>query len=378
MEARTIRAALLAAALVVSMGASYRTPNFIIQTGNPQLAEQFGKAAEKHRRELAVAWLGHPMPDWSQPCVITVRVGPTLGAGGATTFVFSRGEVYGWRMTIQGPAERILDSVLPHEITHMIFACRFRRPLPRWADEGGATSVEHPSERARHKKMLIRFLQSNRGIAFNRMFAMTEYPRDIMPLYAQGYSLAEFLIQQGGRRKFLEFLDDAMEGNQWTAAARRHYDFGDVGKLQNSWLAWVTRGSPPLEPRGGQPDAAPQPEMLAAGGKPARPEPNLIYRIEKEGRAARPPGAFVPVAPSGRGTREPSDAARAEAGLVAVNVLPPVVLPASGWHRAGEGTSRPPDATAGSPSPVEPVRTQTAHPQPIEPSRQVILEWGRR
>ena len=114
-------------------------------------------------------------------------------------------------MTIQGSAERLLDSVLPHEITHMIFASHFRRPLPRWADEGGATSVEHASERAKHHKMLVQFLQSNRGIAFNRMFAMKEYPRDIMPLYAQGYSLAEFLIQQGGRAEVLDFLGDGME-----------------------------------------------------------------------------------------------------------------------------------------------------------------------
>ena len=43
--------------------------------------------------------------------------------------------------------------------------------------------------------MLVQFLRTDRGIAFNQMFAMTEYPRDVMPLYAQGYSLAEFLIQ---------------------------------------------------------------------------------------------------------------------------------------------------------------------------------------
>ena len=360
MEARTIRAALLAAALVVSMGASYRTPNFITQTADPQLAEQFGKAAEKHRRDLAVGWLGQPMPDWAQPCVVTVRVGPTLGAGGATTFVFDRGEVFGWRMTIQGPAQRILDSVLPHEITHMIFACRFRRPLPRWADEGGATSVEHSSELAKHKKMLIRFLKSNRGIAFPRMFAMTEYPRDMMPLYAQGYSLANFLIQQGGRRKFIEFLDDAMNHDQWAGAARQHYGFGDIRKLQDTWLAWVSRGSPPLDARPTQPAAAAQPEMLAAGKLP-RPQPNLIWRIENSDRAGSGPNGPVPAA-------KPGDAAGAQAGLVAAGVAPPVVLPASGWHRAGEPAPVVPAGALAGQAELEPVRTQTARPQPVQPS----------
>ena len=71
--------------------------------------------------QLAVGWTGEEMRDRYRPCMMNVQVGP-IGAGGATSFVFDRGEVYKWEMNIQGSAERILDSVLPHEITHMIFA----------------------------------------------------------------------------------------------------------------------------------------------------------------------------------------------------------------------------------------------------------------
>ena len=91
------------------------------------------------------------MPNWAQPCPITAQVGRHLGAGGATSFVFEHGEVFGWRMTIQGSLERILDSVLPHEVTHTIFATHFRQPLPRWADEGACTTVEHASEKAKQQ-----------------------------------------------------------------------------------------------------------------------------------------------------------------------------------------------------------------------------------
>ena len=89
---------------------------------------------------------------------------------------------------------RILDSVLPHEVTHTIFATHFRRPLPRWADEGACTTVEHHSERQKQQMFLIDFLHTGRGIAFNQMFAMKEYPQDVMPLYSQGYSLARYLV----------------------------------------------------------------------------------------------------------------------------------------------------------------------------------------
>lgn len=285
MDARMTRALLLVGLLVVSMGARRATPNFIVETADPNACEQLAQTAERCRQELAVSWLGAKMPDWSTPCTIVVQVGPHLGAGGATTFVFDRGEVFGWRMNIQGSLERLLDSVLPHEVTHMVFASHFRRPLPRWADEGGATSVEAPSEKAKHRKMLVQFLQTNRGIAFNTMFAMTEYPHDVMPLYAQGFSLAEYLIEQGGRREYVAFLDEGLQSGRWGDAAAHHYRAQDLGVLQNTWLGWVAQGSPRLTPPAGT--------LAAAAPAPAhRPEPNLILRLNKDGTAvaARPQG----------------------------------------------------------------------------------------
>lgn len=379
MEARIRRAALWAAVLLVSMGASYRTPNFIIKTRDPELAEGLGKAAEKYRRELALSWLGQEMPDWSRPCPVTVQVGSNLGAGGATTFMFDNGEVFGWRMSIQGSAERLYDSVLPHEITHMVFASHFRQPLPRWADEGGATTVEHQSERMKHRKMLIQFLKTRRGIAFSRMFAMKEYPRDIMPLYAQGYSLAEFLIQQGGRRKYIDFLGDGLESGRWSDTIHRHYGVENLGALQNQWLAWVKQGSPIRRPD--RPQSSPEPLVLvSAGRKLPRPEPNLIYHIEDPPRGksptSAPPAAVRSQSPdAGRtGERPPSSVA-----LPATPAVASQSLSTSGWHAAGHGPDGP--YAPGSVVPAsheEPIRTQSAHPQPIQTPHQVILEWGRQ
>ncbi|MFM9024730.1 MAG: hypothetical protein ACKON7_05235, partial [Planctomycetaceae bacterium] len=50
--------------------------------------------------------------------------------------------------------------------THTSVARHVRRPVPRWADEGACTTVEHPVERARQHRMLIEFLTTGRGIAF--------------------------------------------------------------------------------------------------------------------------------------------------------------------------------------------------------------------
>lgn len=242
MEARLACVAILAASFL-SLGASYRTQNFIVTAHSPQLAKQVGDSAETLRRDLAIEWLGHELPHWMDPCPIAVQAG-NIGAGGVTSFMFDRGRPFGWQMSIQGTPERILDSVLPHEITHTIFATHFGQPLPRWADEGACTTVEHPTEKQKQHQMLLEFLTTGRGIAFNQMFAMREYPADIMPLYSQGFSLARYLIAQGGKPKFVQYVGDGLQWNNWTAATRKHYGYESLSELQIQWLDWVRQGSP--------------------------------------------------------------------------------------------------------------------------------------
>ena len=379
MEARTNQAvaltaakrlALLAVLLLVSMGARQRSANFIVETPDPNFALQVSQAAEKYRHDLAIEWLGQAMPNWAQPCLMTVQAGPQLGAGGATTFQFQNGEVFDWRMTIQGSQQRLLDSVLPHEITHMIFASRFRQPLPRWADEGGATTVEHASERNKYRQMLYQFLRTGHGIAFNQMFAMTDYPADIMPLYAQGYSLAEFLIQTGGRREYVEFLGDGLKSEDWPGAVQRHYGVKDLGALQNTWLAWVAQGSPALKQR--YAPAAGGGEMLAGGPGRPRPEPNLIHYIRDRQPATAPPAPPAPTAGLVPVHVPPAGASASPSVASAAPRSKPKTLPASGWRAAGESAS--PSVASRSESPTAyPSPTQVARPQPPEEPPQRVL-----
>ncbi|REJ70450.1 MAG: hypothetical protein DWQ31_00990 [Planctomycetota bacterium] len=289
MEARITRLAILATALL-SLGASYRTENFVVTAPTPQFAQQVGEAAERYRRELAIEWLGEELRTWARPCPITVNASANLGAGGATSFMFQNGEVYGWQMTIQGSQERILDSVLPHEVTHTIFATHFRQPLPRWADEGACTTVEHPSEKLRHQQLLIQFLKTGRGISMSRMFAMREYPPDVLPLYAQGFSVARYLIEHGGKRKFVGFMEDALASSDWRSAIRAHYGHGDLTTLQNRWLDWVRQGSPRLSPLQTPPDTA------IAGNAPRNSTPATFAAAPPRQAEATPPSESLAAA----------------------------------------------------------------------------------
>jgi len=284
----------------MAAAAGYRTANFIVEAPTEAQARKIGDAAEQYRHTLAIEWTGSPLPRWSRPCPITAQVAPHLGAGGATSFVFDRGEVFNWTMTIQGSEERILDSVLPHEITHTIFASHFRRPLPRWADEGACTTVEHPVERARQHRMLIEFLTTGRGIAFPQMFAMKEYPADVLPLYSQGYSLARYLIERGGRHKYVSFVADGLASENWSRALETHYGVPTVAQMQHVWLDWVKQGCP-----------AP-PASLAA----AAPPPAASWAATTRGQSPdTPPSARqAPTAPVATSAARTSVYAQARAG----------------------------------------------------------------
>src|SRR3954451_3614511 len=232
----------------LAYAAGHKTANFTISAPTPQLAKEIGDQAEVYRHQLSIEWLGKELPGWSKPCPIYADVAPNKGAGGATSFVFDRGEVFNWNMKIQGSRERILDSVLPHEVTHTIFASYFRQPLPRWADEGACTTVEHQSEIAKQERNLIQFLKTGHGIPFSQMFAMKDYPADVMPLYAQGHSLSEWLIESRGRKAFLEFVGDGMKDENWPRAVHEHYGFSSLLAMQTAWNDWVKQGLPHLTP----------------------------------------------------------------------------------------------------------------------------------
>ena len=323
---------LVCASSRLALGANYETTNFLVSAPTPEIARKVGEAAEFWRVELAQQWLGTTLPDWYQRCPISVKVGQ-IGAGGATTFSFENGEVFGWRMQVQGSLERILDSVIPHEVNHTIFASYFRRPLPRWADEGAATLVEHDSERARQTRLLDQVIRTSRRIPLHDLLTIREYPKDmkdVLTLYAEGYSLADFLVQQkgnAGRATYLKFLQMAHE-TTWEAAIRKYYRYESVAALEADWTQWILAGSPQLVAPAGtqlaQADRQTTPPVDAANSNAAPSLDDVVIRSQSP--SALPPLPRIARALRDRFAREPEPAAANAAELQPENgeSLPPL------------------------------------------------------
>jgi hypothetical protein len=244
--ARRHQVVFLLAVVWTTGGATYPTQNFVVEAPTPQIAEQVGKAAEYYRREKALQWLGREMPTWPERCSLSVRV--TMSSpGGATSFNFMNGHVW-QQMNIEGPLDRILASVLPHEVTHTVFAHYFRQPVPRWADEGGSVLSEDDLERSRHDSMVRVILNSGRAIRLRTLFSLRDYPREVGALYAEGYSVSDFLVGTSNRQTFLSFVAHGMQYG-WDSASQSHYHYQSVEQLEQAWIEHLRTGrrAPPVQ-----------------------------------------------------------------------------------------------------------------------------------
>jgi hypothetical protein len=224
----------LALTAVCSMGAELRTQNFVVIAANPQVCQKVAEMAEKYRREKAIQWLGKEMPQWSEPCPLHVTVAMD-GPRGETEFTFAFGRVNSQRMKIHGPLDRLLYSVLPHEITHTVFANHFKTPVPRWADEGGSVLSEDDLERDRHDKLVRSILNKGQQIPMRTLLSLKEYPPQVMCLYAQGFSISDYLVKRSNRQHFLNFVGDGMQ-HGWDAASKSYFGHNSVEELEQAWL----------------------------------------------------------------------------------------------------------------------------------------------
>lgn len=133
--------------------------------------------------------------------------------------------------------QNFLDSILPHEMTHMIFReyIGLKKVLPLWIDEGVACSQEKNSLRQRMSasKNLI---DQDTYLEFSRLFdvySATLIVPDIF--YAQSASVVVFLLNKYGKDSFLDFSRKLRDGIQWEKALLDTYHFASVEEMQTAW-----------------------------------------------------------------------------------------------------------------------------------------------
>jgi hypothetical protein len=133
------------------------------------------------------------------------------------------------------------DGMLRHEVMHLILAAQFKTALPRWIDEGLALQHESDEVVSRMKDRITHARTANELISLKELFRMKSYPREpkqITLMYAQAYSVVDWLITRGGKRKLLQCLqsvEPTAMADQLPEAIVKAYRFEDLADLENQW-----------------------------------------------------------------------------------------------------------------------------------------------
>lgn len=158
---------------------------------------------------------------------------------------WSAGEVNIRQRTISSyiQGEDFLDSVLPHEMGHLIFRefVGQKRWIPLWLDEGVACFSEAKSrpERFRIARSLVR---ADMYIPLEDLTRINSPDSIILPVifYSQAASLVDFLLTNYGKDDFLDFSRKVRDGENWREALRSVYDFKTVAKMEEAWVEYLS------------------------------------------------------------------------------------------------------------------------------------------
>lgn len=155
--------------------------------------------------------------------------------------VWSRKEI----LTYPGNS-RFLESVLPHEIAHLLFRdfMGFQDAVPLWLNEGIAQWEE--KDIRSHKVRL-----SAQGVASGKIFPIKDLTQvDVAQLtdagraalfYAQSASLVGFLIETHGAEMFRKFCGQLRDGKKVEDALRFAYPqtIRNMDELEKGWKEYV-------------------------------------------------------------------------------------------------------------------------------------------
>jgi hypothetical protein len=144
--------------------------------------------------------------------------------------------------TFEG-SQAFLQSILPHEMTHLIFRefIGFRSGIPLWLDEGVA-QWEDRSTRAKVAEITAQLYQQHRLLSLAALTGTDIRRASGMDaaagFYAQSASLVGFMIETYGAQRFREFCGHLRDGKSVDDALRFTYPqtIRSLEGLESAWL----------------------------------------------------------------------------------------------------------------------------------------------
>jgi len=191
------------------------TARFQVHHHNVKVAETVASTAEFHiERIVAALALGEVTLEGRLRIYIhrdakeyVKATGQPEWSGGVSHSEFRGKAIADQYIASYQSSPRLLKSVIPHELTHILFTkaigCGVRFPLA--LHEGVAVVMEPEYKQQHYRSVVWNHLRTETLIGVKDLLAMTQYPKTPELFYAQSSRLVEMLMQRAGAKKFLEF-----------------------------------------------------------------------------------------------------------------------------------------------------------------------------
>lgn len=228
------------------------TDHFVVYHRNQRVGKDVARIAEQTYRRL-YRDLGCE-EDWYKPCEIYIYpdhkefakvTGQHKWTGGSHSIVRRAGVLVEHRIESFQSQPRLVSAIIPHEVTHAILSHRlnYRKNVPLWINEGFAIRSEPLTIQRHYHRVASQARYTRELFPLKDFVELTDYPEDrIEVFYAQSFSLANFLVEYRGLRRFLNLLEDrTVSQASLNTLLKRHYRIENIRTLERMWLASLKR-----------------------------------------------------------------------------------------------------------------------------------------
>ena len=218
-------------------------------------AERIAQVAESTRVAMYRKWFDAEGGDWTPICELIVHANaagytemtrvPNNSPGHSRIESEPSGRVTSRRLDVRMDIAGMMETVLPHETTHVVLAGMFdAHHVPRWADEGIAVLSEPEAKVDQHRRNLLKNHKDGHLFGLKELMELKDeahndypHPRRISAFYAQSVVLVEFLTQKRGPKVFTDFVKDGLR-HGYETALQRHYRM-TFSELDQAWQQQV-------------------------------------------------------------------------------------------------------------------------------------------
>lgn len=231
-----------------------RSRHFIVRyRGDAGFAAEVSRRAEAYYDDIADDLGFRRVGDfwlWDDRARITLYGSRAdfLAATGAPAWAVGKASASTREISSFAGSRRFLDTVLPHEMTHLIFRDFLGDgQVPLWLEEGVA-QWEEASGRRRLRRFVVHLARTNRLVPLRHLTSLDirceRRSGPAVAFYAQAASVVGFLIETHGSDAFRKLCGQLRDGKSLHDALRFTYPttLRTIEQLERAWRADIMTG----------------------------------------------------------------------------------------------------------------------------------------